>query len=110
METKQLQEYRKKLEKEQLLILAEIKQNEKPADFGSDIDHLDEETDESEETGNQLAVAEDLKKRLDDVNIALGKIQTGKYGTCEKCGKPIETEILEIDPESRFCKHCKLKQ
>jgi len=38
----------------------------------------------------------------------LGKIQTGTYGICEKCGKPIEHEILAIDPESRFCKACKL--
>jgi DnaK suppressor protein len=108
MDQKQLQEYRTKLENERLLLLAEIKRNEKPMDFGSDIDHGDEETDESEEVGNQLAVAQDLKMRLEDVDVALNKIHSGKYGVCEKCKKPIEKEILDIDPESRFCKNCKL--
>lgn len=107
MDAKQFQGYKKKLEQERLFLLAEIKKNEKPPDFGSDVDHFDEETDESEEMGNQLAVAQDLKNRLDDVDVALGKIHDGKYGTCEKCGGPIEKEILDIDSESRLCKHCK---
>jgi len=41
--------------------------------------------------------------RLNEIDIALGKIQNGTYGVCEKCGVPIEPEILSIDPESRFC-------
>ncbi len=108
MDAKKLQEYKKKLEKERVLIFAEIKQNEKPVDFGSDSDRLDEETDEAEEIGNQLAVAQDLKNRLSDIDIALRKIQSGGYGVCESCGKEIEGEILDIDPESRLCKNCKL--
>lgn len=110
METKILDEYKKRLEKERLLLLAEIKRNEKPTDFGSDTDHLDEETDESEEFGNQMAVVSDLKTRLGEIDIALGKIQSGNYGVCEECGKPIEAAVLDIDPESRFCKHCKSKK
>lgn len=110
MNPKKVQEYKAILEKERLLLFAEIKKNEKPVDFGSDIDHSAEETDESdksEEVGNQLAVAQDLKNRLDDIDAALSKIQSGRYGICEKCGAAIEAEILDIDPESRFCKRCK---
>ncbi len=111
MDQNQLDGYKTKLEKERLLLLTEIKQNEKPTTFGDSIGRLeDEETDESEEVGNQLAVAQDLKKRLDDIDIALSKIHSGKYGICENCGKPIEKEILDIDPESRLCKNCKLAQ
>ena len=110
METKKLDEYGKRLERERILLLAEIKRNEKPTDFGSDTDHLDEETDESEEFGNQLAVANDLKTRLGDIDIALGKIRSHDYGLCEECGKAIEFAVLDIDPESRFCKHCKSKK
>lgn len=108
METKQLDEYKRKLERERIMLVAEIKRNEKPVDFGSDIDHFDEETDEAEEIGNQQAVAQDLKNRLDAVEMALGKIHSGSYGICEQCKKGIEAAILDIDPESRFCKHCKL--
>ncbi|HUC02244.1 MAG TPA: TraR/DksA C4-type zinc finger protein [Candidatus Paceibacterota bacterium] len=108
MNEHQLKEYKTKLEKERALILAEINKEEKPVDFGNDVDHGEEESDKSEEVGNQLAMANDLKGRLSEIDIALGKIQTGTYGVCEKCGKPIEQEVLDIDPESRFCKSCKL--
>ena len=89
------------------MLMTEIKRNEKPVDFGSDIDHFDTETDEAEELSNQLAIARDLKNRLDAIDVALGKIHSGKYGICEQCGKTIETAILDIDPESRLCKDCK---
>lgn len=100
--------YKTKLERERALVIEEIKRNEKPVDFGSDVDHLEEKADESEEVGNQLAVVGDLKNRLDDIGVALEKIRTGGYGICEKCGEPIEKEILDIDPESRLCKKDKL--
>lgn len=108
MNESQLNEYKAKLEKERALIVAEIKKEEGPVDFGSDIDHGEEGSDKSEEVGNQLAVANDLKNRLSEIDIALGKIQTGTYGVCEKCGRPIEKEILDVDPESRLCQSCKL--
>ncbi len=108
MNQDQLKEYKIKLEKERTLLMKEIVSEEKPVDFGSDVDHGDEESDKSEQVGDQLAAAADLKDRLSEVDIALSKIQSGTYGVCEKCGKPIEEEILSIDPESRFCKACKL--
>lgn len=110
MDKEKIEKYKVKLQKEKSLITAEIKQNEQPVDFGSDIDHGDEESDQTEQVGNQLAVAEDLKNRLEDIDHALQKIQEGKYGICEKCGKEIESEILDIDPESRLCKDCKLAE
>lgn len=110
MTQEKIKEYQAKLEKEQRLILGEIKQNEKPVDFGSDIDHFEEESDEAEEVGNQLAVAQGLKARLDDIEVAIEKIREGKYGICEKCGEEIEEEILDIDPESRLCKRDKLAE
>lgn len=108
MTDKQVEGYKTKLEKERILLLAEIKKDERPVDFGSDIDHFDEETDESEEMSNQMAAAKDLKARLDEIDIALSKIRSGKYGTCEKCQKQIAIEVLDVDPESRLCKNCKL--
>ena len=108
MTQEKLKEYKNELERERALILSEIKQNEKPVDFGSDIDHGDEKSDEAEEVGNQFAIAQGIKIRLDDVEAALEKIRSGKYGVCEKCGREIEEGVLDIDPESRLCKNCKL--
>jgi DnaK suppressor protein len=110
MAQEKLTSYKTQLEKERRLILEEIKKNEKPTDFGDDVDHGEEESDEAEELGNQLAVAQGLKARLDDIEVALEKIREGKYGICEKCGEKIEDEILDIDPESRLCKRDKLAE
>jgi DnaK suppressor protein len=109
MTDEQLKQYKTKLEKERNLLAAEIKRTEKPVDFGSDVDHFDEDADQVEEVGNQLAIGRDLKNRLTEIDIALGKIHSGGYGLCEKCDKEIEPEILAIDPESRFCKEHKLQ-
>jgi RNA polymerase-binding transcription factor DksA len=108
MTNEKLNEHKKKLEDERRLLVEEIKRNEKPVDLGIDIVRFEEESDEAEEVSTQLAIAGDLKNRMDDINNALQKIGTGKYGICEKCGEPIEEEILNIDPESRFCKKDKV--
>jgi DnaK suppressor protein len=107
MNEDQLKKYKTLLEKERAMVSGEINREEKPVDFGNDIDHGDEGSDQSEEVGNRMAVANDLKNRLSEIDIALGKIQAGNYGACEKCDKQIEEEILNIDPESRFCKEHK---
>lgn len=101
-----LTKLKNKLEEGKESILSELKRLEKIPEFGNDADP-DEETDESEEYGNQLAIAQEIKNRLADIDSALSKIERGKYGICEKCEKEISLELLEIDPESRICKDCK---
>ena len=71
------------------------------------MDNFDEETDEAEEMGNYLGIKKTQDARLSQIEKALQKIKEGIYGVCEKCGEPIEAEILEIDPESLLCKNCK---
>ena len=101
--------YKNKLQHERLLIIREVKDLEKPVDFGSDIDHSEEKTDEVEDMSNRLGEENDLRKRLDEIELALQKIETGDYGICESCSKNIEEEVLDIDPESVLCKSCKMK-
>jgi len=78
----------------------------KEPEFGDPSD-LEEEADEVEEYSSRLALEKTLSKRLKDINEALEKIDSGKFGFCQKCGGAIEEKILEIDPESRYCKTCK---
>lgn len=85
----------------------QIKEIIKDTDMGSDIDHGDEEADEAEERGIAYAVQIPLKERLNAVLDALHKIKNGSYGACEKCSGKIETEVLNADLESRYCKACK---
>lgn len=109
MKQETLSEYKNKLEKERLLLLEEIKQSEKPVDFGDDVDGFEEEGNEAQEFGDHLAISRDLKLRLDEIDVALSKIKNGEYGKCEKCGNEIEGSVLGISPEARFCKECELK-
>ena len=109
MTKEKIESYKNKLQHERLLVIREIKDFEKPVNLGDDIDHGDEKTDEVEELSNRFGEENDLKKRLDEINAALGKIEKGNYGICESCDGKIEDEILDIDPESRLCKECKMK-
>ena len=101
-----INKFKQKLEKEKQDISEELKTHKIITDFGSDVDP-NEETDESEEYSNRMSINQTLKERLFDIELALGKINDGKYGICEKCEKEISLEILEISPESKLCKECK---
>lgn len=109
MTKEKLESYKNKLQHERLLVSRDIKDFEKPVDLGGDIDHFDEKTDEVEELSNRFGEENDLKKRLDEIDLALGKIDKGNFGICESCGAQIEEDVLDVDPESRLCKECKMK-
>ena len=106
-----LKALKEKLGKEKKAIEAEIKSLGTPPEFGSDIDDS-EETDETEEFGARLGIQQVLKDKLENINSTLRKIEQGKYGLCEQCGKKISWIILKILPTSRLCRKCKklLKQ
>jgi sigma-B regulation protein RsbU (phosphoserine phosphatase) len=40
---------------------------------------------------------------LNEIDLALKRLDTGTYGLCEACGEPIEPEGLMKDPLARFC-------
>lgn len=99
-----------KLEKTQAELQSEIKKLEIAPDYGHDTDHFEEAAEEVEEFSKNMGIEQTFKERLNDVAHALSKIAAGTYGACEKCHKEIELKILEIDPESRFCRECKINR
>jgi phosphoserine phosphatase RsbU/P len=44
-----------------------------------------------------------LKQLLVELDAALGRVVSGRYGICEICNEPIENHLLEVDPLLRFC-------
>ena len=58
---------------------------------------------ERSQTSSMLASAE---KHLADVDTALEKIDQGRYGLCERCGRPVSTERLLARPVARTCIAC----
>lgn len=47
-----------------------------------------------------------LERKLQDVITALRSIESGDYGTCARCGEPIEIERLEVKPDATLCVNC----
>ncbi len=110
MDNKKIKKYADMLEKLSKTLKKDIKEEESSPDFGDDNDHDGESSEKVEAIVDNLGIAESAKERLEDVEHALTKIKEGKYGICEKCKKPIEEKVLDIDPESRLCKSCKNKK
>lgn len=110
MDTKIIAEMQAKLEAEKKELEKELAKLNEPVDMGDDVDSFDEEADEAVEFSANQGMAVTLKRRYHRVQDALAKIKAGTYGICEKCGKPIEIEVLRVDPESRICKADKMKQ
>jgi RNA polymerase-binding protein DksA len=67
------------------------------ADHASEM--LDREVDESlEDNAEQL---------VRDIDVALGRIDAGTYGTCARCGNAIPEERLDAVPYATLCLDCK---
>jgi DnaK suppressor protein len=58
------------------------------------------------ERGEADRLAADLQESLDDVDDALGRLDDGTYGLCERCGNPISEARLEAMPTARRCLDC----
>ncbi len=50
------------------------------------------------ERGKDLALHEQVKNHLRDIDEALTKMENGTYGICEKTGEPIPKERLKANP------------
>jgi DnaK suppressor protein len=107
MDIKLISYFKNKLLGVKNVLAHQISRLRKPVDMGDDTDSFEEEADEAAEMVNQAGMVDTLKRRAHRIDDALQKIDQGKYGICERCGKEIEREMLEIDPESRYCKACK---
>jgi len=57
----------------------------------------------SAEQGESRMLASELRRELDDVELAIARLAEGTYGTCVECGAPIPDERLEAMPATRWC-------
>ncbi len=68
-----------------------------------DLEEGDPDVIEREKSAALLAA---LEARLASVEDALRAMERGTYGICERCGKPIPPERLEVKPEATLCVTC----
>jgi RNA polymerase-binding transcription factor DksA len=46
------------------------------------------------------------RRKLADVEEALGRLTAGTFGDCEECGSAIPAGLLAVMPEARYCPRC----
>ena len=46
------------------------------------------------------------RRKLADVEEALGRLAAGTFGVCEQCGSAIPAGLLAAAPETRYCPRC----
>ena len=67
-----------------------------PADVGA----------ETFERSKDLALRENFKRVLEDIEAALERVEQGNYGHCATCGEEIEEARLQVLPQATLCSHC----
>lgn len=77
---------------------------------GSPFGKREEEATETAEMENRMALEQRLLDQLAGVESALAKFESGNYGICESCGKPIDMNRLEALPQATLCMECKAAQ
>ncbi len=102
-----IQNQKKVLEEEQNKLrheIVDLKEDDPFSAPGYTKDTAAIDNDVREQGQHQLIEAEikELERRLDDIQIALEKIEKGTYGVCEKTNEPIPQARLELVPEARF--------
>jgi DnaK suppressor protein len=53
-----------------------------------------------------LALCKRAEQHLAEIDEALGQLDRGVYGRCDRCGKAIEPERLAVLPHTRACSQC----
>jgi YteA family regulatory protein len=59
---------------------------------------------ETSDRERDMAIDKVIHIKLDEVNLALERIDKGTYGRCEVCGIPIPFERLQAIPSTSYCK------
>jgi len=54
----------------------------------------------------RMAQAEEERRRSDEADAGIARIDSGTYGRCEGCGGWISRERLEAEPATRHCLRC----
>jgi len=102
------------LEKELILLKRRKKQLKKNDPFFAENraneNSFEEDLDEQIGHFDNEVKAKFLSREIVQFRTALTRMKIGKYGTCEKCGKMIDTDRLAAQPEATMCIKCSKKR
>ena len=58
------------------------------------------------EREKNVALVSQLEYKIEGIDAALRALDKGTYGLCERCGKEIGVERLEVRPDATLCVQC----
>ena len=58
------------------------------------------------ERAQVVALIEQARAHVSDINLALAALSRDQYGSCERCGQPISAGRLQARPSARTCIRC----
>lgn len=73
-------------------------------------DHLADAASNTFDRERDLSLEDNIKDMLDQVNLALGRVEAGKYGNCTRCGQEIDNARLRAIPSADLCIDCKKEE
>lgn len=114
---KELAEFRRLLEDERTRLLEELEAMEEHTpevedqvgmDIGGGYDEdLADVASSTFEREKGLALESSVQQMLAQVEEALGRMEEGTYGICQRCGDPIDVARLRVLPFATLCIRCK---
>ena len=70
-------------------------------------DHMADQGSATFERELDMTLEENARVSLNEVNAALGRIEAGTYGVCDRCSAEIPVGRLEAHPTAAMCIACK---
>ncbi|MFT3969264.1 MAG: TraR/DksA C4-type zinc finger protein [Micropruina sp.] len=62
------------------------------------------------ERDQELSLAQNARDMFDQAQLALRLFDSGNYGSCESCGRPIGKDRLQVFPRATLCMGCKKRE
>jgi RNA polymerase-binding transcription factor DksA len=79
---------------------------ESSAGVATDDEHDPEGATIAFERAQLAALTDQARSHLAELDEALDRLRQGRYGRCERCGRPIGAERLTARPAARTCITC----
>jgi RNA polymerase-binding protein DksA len=84
-------------------------QSDMTGEVGLDEDFADAGT-ATFERERDLSIRNNIRDLIDQITRAIGRINEGTYGICERCGRPIDAARLKALPHALLCMDCKRRE
>lgn len=106
----ELAQIRQRLEAERMDLHAQldaflIDNQDQDTDYGSGHHYGDDATELFLRERN-IPLRNSIQQRIEQIDAALRRLEEGSYGSCARCGQPINPERLEALPHAILCIGC----